>query len=144
MNHYKTFKARGVEVVDELSRHIYQILVHDNKAMSFLPATDLEDEKLMFTDDKAEKDPARYTDSKLQTSHAAADLQKRLMAMYRLARTSIEEQGVNTLYLALGMLEWYESKSSDIATLAPLVLIPVRLDRTSVRARFSANYTEKR
>ena len=137
----KTLKARGVEIVDELSRHIYQILVHDNKAMSFLPATDLEDEKLMFTDDKAEKDPARYTDSKLQTSHAAADLQKRLMATYRLARTSIEEQGVNTLYLALGMLEWYESKSSDIATLAPLVLIPVRLDRTSVRARFSAHYT---
>lgn len=40
----KTLKARGVEVVDELSLHIYQILVHDNKAMSFLPATDPEDD----------------------------------------------------------------------------------------------------
>ena len=137
---YKTFKARGVEIVDELSRHIYQILVHDNKAMSFLPATDLEDEKLMFTDDKAEKDPARHTDSKLQTSHATADLQKRLMATHRLARTSIEEQGVNTLYLALGMLEWYESESSDITNLAPLILIPVIIDRTNVRARFRVRY----
>ncbi len=138
---YKTTKVRGVEVVDELSLHIYQILVHDNKAMSFLPATDPEDDKLMFADDKAEKDPARFTDSKLQTSHAAADLQKRLMATYRLARTSIEEQGINTLYLALGMLEWYESESSDMATLAPLILIPVSLDRTSVRARFRVRYT---
>ena len=137
---YKTPKVRGVEVVDELSLHIYQILVHDNKAMSFLPATDPEDDKLMFADDEAEKDPARFTDSKLQTSHAAADLQKRLMATYRLARTSIEEQGINTLYLALGMLEWYESESSDMATLAPLILIPVGIDRTSVRARFRVRY----
>ena len=82
---YKTLKARGVEVVDELSRHIYQILVDDNKDMSFSPAAGSEDEKLVFADDEAEKDPARYTDSKLQTSHPDDKLQKRLMATYRSA-----------------------------------------------------------
>ena len=140
---YKTSKVRGVEVVDELSLHIYQILVHDNKAMSFLPATDPEDDKLMLVDDEAEKDPARYTDNKLQTSHTKSDLQKRLMATYRLARTSVEEQGVNILYLSLGMLEWYESESSDMVNHAPLILIPVSLERASVRAHFRVNYTEE-
>ena len=138
---YKTRKARGVEVVDELSRHIYQILVDDNKTMSFLPTTDPEDDQLIFEDDEEEKDPARHTDTKLQTSHNTADLKKRLIATHRLARTSIEEQGVNILYLALGVLEWYESESSDIVSHAPLILIPVSLDRSSVRARFRARYT---
>ncbi|PZO97320.1 MAG: hypothetical protein DI615_05505, partial [Gardnerella vaginalis] len=39
-------------------------------------------------------------------------LQQRLLKTFYTARTIIEEQGVNTLFLAVGMLQWYESESS--------------------------------
>ncbi len=48
------------------------------------------------------------------------------------ARTSLSEQGVNTLFLAFGMLRWYESPQSDLPIFAPLVLLPVSLDKPAV------------
>ena len=142
---YKPLKARGVEVVDESPPDVYQILVQDSKAMSFLPKLESEenDELQLFADDEVENDPARYTDSKLQTDYSSTELQRRLLTTYYTARTAIEEQGVNTLYLALGMLQWYESESSEIPRYAPLILIPVELSRTSVRASFRIRYTEE-
>ena len=140
---YKSLKARGVEVVDESPPSVNRILVQQGKAMSFLPKPELEEDAdlQLFEDDEVETDPARHTDSKLQTHYSPTELQRRLLNTYYTARTAIEEQGVNTLYLALGMLEWYESESSDILRRAPLVLIPVELSRASVRARFRVRYT---
>ena len=140
---YKLLKARGVEIVDESPPNIYQILVQDKKTMSFLPKDESEEDNLFLSEDKGENDSIRYTDTKLQTKHTSTELQKRLLNTYYTARTALEEQGVTTLYLALGMLEWYESESSDILRHAPLILIPVELDRTSVRAPFRVQYTEE-
>ncbi|MDE0426788.1 MAG: DUF3320 domain-containing protein [Candidatus Poribacteria bacterium] len=141
---YRLLKARGVEIIDESPPDTYQILVQDRKAMSFLPKQESEeDDILLFENDDGENDSARYTDTKLQTSHASTELQKRLLNTYYTARTGIEEQGVTTLYLALGMLEWYESESSEILRRAPLILVPVEINRTSVRASFRVQYTEE-
>ncbi len=52
------------------------------------------------------------------------------------ARTLEEEQGVNILYLALGLLKWFEDDKSDVERFAPLVLLPVRLERSSAADRF--------
>lgn len=76
------------------------------------------------------------TDLKLQTALSATRLESRLLAIYLAARTSIEEQGVNTLFLAQGMLSWYEADAPQKRLSAPLVLIPVELARTSARDRF--------
>ena len=81
----------------------------------------------------------RHTDNKLQTPLTLARLNLRLRETFRQARLSIEEQGVNILYLALGMLRWYESDSSTTERRAPLILIPVQLARSSVRERASSS-----
>ena len=138
---YKPLKARGVEVVNESPTNVYRILVQDGRDMYFLPKDEADDHLLLFDDDQAENDPDRLTDNKLQTAYPSKELQRRLLNTHYTARTAIEEQGVNTLYLALGVLEWYESESSDILRRAPLVLIPVELSRASVRARFRIRYT---
>ena len=142
---YRLLRARGVEIVDESPPDVYRILVQEGKAMSFLPKpeTEEDDNLQQFEDDEVETDPARHTDNKLQTDYSPADLQRRLLNTYYTARTAIEEQGVTTLYLALGMLQWYESESSDILRRAPLILIPVEISRTSVQARFRIRYTEE-
>lgn len=59
------------------------------------------------------------------------DLGKALTHLYRSSRTSIEENGANTLYLALGLLKWYETPSSERPRYAPIVLLPVEIIRKS-------------
>ncbi|MBU9723340.1 MULTISPECIES: DUF3320 domain-containing protein [Bacillaceae] len=80
--------------------------------------------------------------TKLQTNYTEKQLEKRLLNTYYFARTYIEEQGVNILYMALGMIHWYESSSSQELRKAPLILIPVQLDRVSAKERFTMSFTE--
>lgn len=47
------------------------------------------------------------------------------------ARSAIEESGTNMLYLVFGFLEWYESESSRQPRLAPLVAMPVTVERAA-------------
>ena len=84
-----------------------------------------------------------HTDNRLQTVLTDEQLQQRLLRLYRDRRTLLEEQGVNTLFLALGFLWWRESASLDRFRHAPLLLIPVQLDRASVRARFRLAYGDE-
>jgi very-short-patch-repair endonuclease len=65
------------------------------------------------------------------------DLERRLVEIYRAARLGLEEGGASALYLAVGFLVWYESKSSEKRRLAPLLLIPVELHRKSARQGFA-------
>ncbi len=66
----------------------------------------------------------------LQTLLYPNELERKLAGLREGARKSIEESGLNTLYLAFGMLEWCEAEQSDRRLLAPLLLYPVTLERT--------------
>ena len=43
----------------------------------------------------------------------------------------MEENGASTLYLALGLLRWYENKQNSDPRYAPLIMIPVDIKRKS-------------
>lgn len=62
------------------------------------------------------------------------DLDKRLVEIYRKAQTSLQEGGANTLYLALGFLLWKRDEKDDRRFRAPLILMPMSLQRQSVRS----------
>lgn len=51
--------------------------------------------------------------------------------IFRAARLALEETGTNTLFLALGSLHWYETPTSQDRRVSPLVLVPVKLERSS-------------
>ncbi|WP_088549167.1 DUF3320 domain-containing protein [Paenibacillus aquistagni] len=70
---------------------------------------------------------------RLRADLNAQDLEKRIVHIYRSARTALEENGANTLFLALGLLKWYESPVSELPRYAPIVLIPVDILRKSSR-----------
>lgn len=63
------------------------------------------------------------------------ELDTRLLELYRAARSAIEEGGANTLFLVLGFLSW-RHKERDKPCKAPLVLIPLRLERKSIQSGF--------
>ncbi len=54
-------------------------------------------------------------------------------SLYRTAKSSMEENGANTLYLAMGFLKWYESDISEKARYAPLILMPIDIVRKSAQ-----------
>lgn len=72
---------------------------------------------------------AAHRNKNLQTLLYPNDLERKLAGLREGARKSIQETGLNTLYLSFGMLEWYESNQSDKRFLAPLLLYPVTLER---------------
>ena len=94
-------------------------------------------------DEEPAETAVRHTDTKLQTSLNAEALQKRLLTLYREARTIEDEQGISVLFLGLGFLRWYESTSSEIERFAPLILLPVDLQRDSVRGRFELAHRDQ-
>lgn len=77
-----------------------------------------------------------FKQKRLRTPFEAAELQAAMTSLYRSARSSLEENGANTLYLALGFLRWYETEVSQQPRYAPLILIPVDLVRRTVAKGF--------
>lgn len=72
---------------------------------------------------------AEFQNKRLRTFLKEAELERILKKLHRQAKVSVEENGANTLYLALGFLKWYETDQSSRARFAPLVLVPVDLVR---------------
>lgn len=58
----------------------------------------------------------------------------KLIELLRKAKNDLEEGGSNTLFLAIGMLRWKEVPESDRSFRAPLILLPVKLERRSAQA----------
>ena len=69
---------------------------------------------------------------RLRVPLSAYDLKRRLTDLYRQSRNELEEGGANTLFLALGFLEWKASSRDAKSYWAPLLLLPVRLVRPSI------------
>ena len=65
------------------------------------------------------------------------ELETRLVELYRAARSTMQEGGANTLFLALGFLSWTRDDKAGQRYRAPLILVPVTLNRKSVRSGFS-------
>lgn len=63
-------------------------------------------------------------------------LRKSLTHLYRTAKTSMEENGANTLYLAVGLLKWFETPSSLKPRYAPILLVPVEIVRKSASSGY--------
>jgi very-short-patch-repair endonuclease len=137
----------GLEIVDEHTDQVFDLLYRNGRSMSFLPSetsgSDAESEAALDLGQPIElaTDANRHTDARLQTAMGDKSLQRTLLRLYRDSRTLIEEQGVNTLYLALGFLYWKESPTVALERRAPLLLLPVELNRSSARERFTLKYS---
>jgi superfamily I DNA and/or RNA helicase/very-short-patch-repair endonuclease len=71
------------------------------------------------------------TQKRLRSYLTETELNYSLIGLYRSSRSSMEENGANTLYLALGLLKWYETQASERPRYAPILLLPVEIVRKS-------------
>ncbi len=70
---------------------------------------------------------------RLRTYLPQAELDAGITNLYRSSRQALEENGANTLYIALGFLKWFETAASERALYAPILLIPVEIVRKSAQ-----------
>ncbi|HXX92163.1 MAG TPA: DUF4011 domain-containing protein, partial [Planctomycetota bacterium] len=142
---YRGSTRRGVDIIDEASTQIFSALVVDRGPLRFHhtrttpPKGERSETAVFFLDEGAGRGQsvgvgeANPPDS-LATPYTREGLAERLLATSSDARLTLEEQGANTLFLALGMLRWREADQALQDRLAPLVLVPVRLERKSARS----------
>src|SRR5216683_2930218 len=148
----RTKNIRAIEIIDEKSSEVFRLL-GESKRFTFLAAKAeaIEGQPPSVPDDESSGSiaqqfhvgdgdetgsRARHSDRRLQTKLSPEGLQKRLLNIWYDARTLEEEQGVNILYFAVGLLKWFEDDKSDVERFAPLVLLPVRIERSSAADRF--------
>lgn len=65
----------------------------------------------------------------LQSLLYPKDLETRVKYIRQQAESFINETGSNVLYIAIGFLEWTESKDSNLKRLAPLFTLPVKIEK---------------
>ena len=82
----------------------------------------------------------RHVDNLMQTLLLPDFLQKKLNSLMTKHRTWTQETGINVLRGAFGFLEWIESSSSKTC-LAPLVLLPVEIEKKKTKGGFKYSVT---
>ena len=70
------------------------------------------------------------------------EMNNRLLTLYRRARSDMQEGGTNTLFLAAGFLRWKKTEGDTRAYRAPLILIPVSIERRSAQSPFRIAHHE--
>ena len=82
-------------------------------------------------DDLGERIRQDYHNHNLYTFCTPKQANKELTSIYRAARSSQQENGVSSLYLAVGLLRWYVDSETKEPCYAPLLLVPVEISRKS-------------
>jgi very-short-patch-repair endonuclease len=121
--------ARQVRISGRRSDEVFRTL-SAGRVMTFAAGAEASAEPPLDIGER----PSR--EGRLPTSMTAEALQKRLLSLYYEGQTLEEEQGVNVLFLALGFLEWRETRAADTPRYAPLILLPVDLVRDGAKDRF--------
>lgn len=88
---------------------------------------EIENERDLINNIAAEE----FKSNRIRTFLGERELDYALKNLYRSAKVSMEENGSNTLFLALGMLRWFESDFSEKPRFAPVVLIPIDIVRNA-------------
>ena len=117
---YKDTKMSTVKITSPSLNDLYRYFVTDEHAIVF--------PKERFVDGESVIDENSY----IKTDKLPIDLPKALRNIRNKARTALEEQGINMLYLSFGFLRYTEAAHSKFEMRAPLVLVPARLTIESI------------
>lgn len=125
INFHET-KRSNVGITSPKFDELYKRLVQDEDELSFpFPLKTTYDEN-------GEEHNISVQDGDLQTNKSLNDQQKTLKVLRGRAKTSMEEQGINSLYLTFGMIRWKENDTSEVVISSPIVLVPVTLTIESI------------
>lgn len=123
---FKETKRSNVTIISPSYEILYKKFVHDENKFCFpFPL------KTSF-DENGEELYISHEEGDIETNKTLNEQQKTLKVLRGRAKTSMEEQGINSLYLTFGMIRWKESDTSDIVISSPLILVPATLSIESI------------
>lgn len=96
-----------------------------------IPSGDVDFECIHDLGACAEVIQSEFRNRRLRAAFTEGELTRAIKELYRASRAALEENGANTLYLALGLLRWYETSRSTKPRYAPVVLVPIEMVRKS-------------
>jgi very-short-patch-repair endonuclease len=163
---FRPSKAKSIRVINADPYAVYDALVLQEKSMQFLSQSDelkgnnkpeyhaltllleppaaepgIEVEPVLFWEAPPKTESPDYQRPNfLQTTLENNTLQNQLFYIYQDSKSVLEELGYSTLYIAAAFLEWTESSVSQETRIAPLILIPVELERSGVRSAFKLRW----
>ena len=144
-NQLLNFKSRAktITIVNQSPVNLFQTLVLQDSKMYFVANKKDKKEDKSSVWDHIPFDFSKFSegDRKLATDLTPKELQKRLYYINNQAKTMLQEQGYNILYLAVGFLEWKDKSKPRQKNKAPLVLIPVAMERKKVGESFNLEWT---
>lgn len=131
--------AKGIRLICANPGHLEDKLA-EGKRIRIVPLPDLErggrDAELyqQLTNENLREE---YAQVALDRGEVVSSLEKdrlesSLIDLYRKSKSDLEEGGANTLFLAVGFLKWKKSADDPKTYTAPLILLPIQLDRKSV------------
>lgn len=145
---YRVTGKSGLNILVPGIYELYKKLVKQEKTLTFakvvyetkcrLDENSETDEVLNLIEEKV----ARVVPGDIETDKEAENLEKTLKTLKDRAKTAVEEQGVNILYLAFGFLEWYEKSNPKQSFLAPLILVPVTIYRENLLSAYQLHLHE--
>ncbi|MCQ2977165.1 MAG: DUF4011 domain-containing protein, partial [archaeon] len=141
------FKSRNktLNIINQNPLNVYKTLVLDNKRMHFAPNKKEDESKKSFAHAFISQTKEMFSsieqDKTLKADLSPSELQKRLFYIDQQAKTMVQEQGYNILYIACGFVEWVDKKKPKQKNLAPLILIPVEIERKKAGNSFSLSWT---
>ena len=138
---FRQDNPRILEILTEQPNVLFTKLTKEKKSLRFLIIDDEEQDITQLKTIKAlaaEKNPLE-----LITRQIGNEQLKRLNKLRIEARKSFEERGVNSLFLALGTLTWYDKDKPEDALLSPLILVPVTLIKEPKRDVYKISVLEE-
>lgn len=140
---YRLPKSKGLSLICNQPDLVFSILVHEKRSIGFKQksGTNIQTE-IPVLPENLEIKTSRSAPFKFETTESDLNLHRRLLSTYNTAQSIIEEQGVNILFISFGMLSWLEDESSQEFRNAPLILIPVKIERKDAKDQFQVSYSE--
>jgi KaiC/GvpD/RAD55 family RecA-like ATPase len=126
---------KQVEITSPSLQELFDRLVQRGVSLDFPMPIYEQPTSLNSTSERKDKPQESIRKGDLEANLPVAELQLRLRRLRRDRLTSQEEQGIHTLFLAVAFLRWKEKSQfggEEDEYLAPIILVPVELDRKSV------------
>lgn len=124
---------RSLEILTEQPDILFKWLTEDKQVLYFQSDSNVQ----------AIVQPKQTNITELRTCQQGNEQLKRLKKLRSEARLSLEERGVNSLFLAFETLTWYDKDKPDEALTSPLLLVPVELIKEPKRDVYKISLLEE-
>ncbi|MDF2675986.1 MAG: helicase related protein [Bacillota bacterium] len=131
INFKETKKSNLTITTPDLS-NLYNSLVVEEKSLSFSHPLKT------IIDENGEEVSVSIVKGDIVTNKILNEQQKILKLLRAKSKISIEEQGINTLYLTFGMLLWNDLNNNEKIS-SPVILVPVDLTQVSINEPYYLN-----